>query len=265
MVGEAGEGVEFGDGDLFGRSGWREEVEGGSREHGFAGAGGSGEEEIVVAGDGDSEGALGDGLAVDVVEEWAGRGCGIFYNRRCGGLRQGFDAFEMEEECAEVLDAEDLAVGDELGLSEVLIGDEDLVEAMVAGGLDDVDDAADGTDGASEGKFADEETAGGVGGEKLVAEGEDGEGDRKVEVGAVFEELGGSEVDGDFGVGELKARIDNGATDALAALVDGFVGHADDAEVRQAAVGVAFDGDDLAVVAGGDSGEDLAGHEGSKT
>ena len=67
VVAEAGEGVEFGDFDLFGGGEGREQGKGGAGEEGLAGAGRAGDEEVVVAGDGDDEGAFGGGLTADLV------------------------------------------------------------------------------------------------------------------------------------------------------------------------------------------------------
>ncbi len=63
----AGEGMEFGDGDLLaGGEGWKE-VGGDASEESFAGARRTREEDIVMAGDGDDEGAFGEVLAANVV------------------------------------------------------------------------------------------------------------------------------------------------------------------------------------------------------
>ncbi len=92
----------------------------------------------------------------------------------------------MEKEFLKVFDADERDVGEEGSLGEIVEGDVDFGNADSAGGFDDVDDAVDGADGAVEGEFADEELVFKVGGLDLVEEGEDGEGDGKVEIGAVF-------------------------------------------------------------------------------
>ena len=73
-------------------------------------------------------------------------------------------------------------------------------------------------------------------------------------MGTVFCELGGSEIDSDFLVGEGKVRIRDGGTDALAGFGDGFIGHTDDVEGGQTLSGVTFYFNDTAVIAIGDSG-----------
>ena len=82
-------------------------------------------------------------------------------------------------------------------------------------------------------------------------------------MGAVFVELGGGEVDGDFFGGEVEEGIGDGAADALFGLFDGFVGHTYDIEVGEAFVGVAFDFYNVAVVSCGDSGDNFANHGGN--
>ena len=62
-------------------------------------------------------------------------------------------------------------------------------------------------------------------------------------------EFGGGEVDGDFFVGKSEEGVVEGGADAIFGLFDGFVGHADDIEGREATVGVTFDFDEVALVA----------------
>ena len=68
LVGFAGEGVDFGDGDLLFGGGWRKEVGGGASEKGFTGARRTGNENVVMTGNGDGEGAFSEGLTADMVE-----------------------------------------------------------------------------------------------------------------------------------------------------------------------------------------------------
>lgn len=74
-----GEGMELSDFNLFWGRGWRQKRSCGPGEEGFAGAGWAGEKKVVVASDGDGEGAFSGGLPGDVVEEngRGGRGCGL--------------------------------------------------------------------------------------------------------------------------------------------------------------------------------------------
>ena len=96
------------------------------------------------------------------------------------------------------------------------------------GGFDDVDDAGDWSELACKRQLADEKFVVDVRLEELAAQNEDAECDGKIQVGAVFHEFGGSEVDSDFGVRERESGVSNGAADAVAAFVDSAVAHADD-------------------------------------
>ena len=118
-VGFAGDGVELGDGDLFFGRGRREKAQGGASEEGFAGARRAGDEEVVVAGDGDGEGALGEGLATDVVEKGAFGICFCIFHNSLRRVDDWVFALEVKEEFAEVFDADELDAGDEGGLGEV--------------------------------------------------------------------------------------------------------------------------------------------------
>ena len=62
----------------------------------------------------------------------------------------------------------------------------------------------------------------------MLREGKDGDGDREVEMGAIFGELGRGEINCDFTIWKGEAGVDEGATDTLAGFVDGFGCHADD-------------------------------------
>lgn len=88
----------------------------------------------------------------------------------------------MEEKLGEAFNAGDFDVRDKRGLSEVRIGKEDFAKAGLAGGFDDVDNAADGFREAVKREFSDEEFTFEVVLEELIGDGEDGESDRKVEM-----------------------------------------------------------------------------------
>ena len=81
--GAGGDGVDFGDNDLFFGGRRREEIHGGAGEKGFSGARRAGNEDVVVAGDGDKHGAFCEALAQNMVQNRAFYACfGIFYNMR---------------------------------------------------------------------------------------------------------------------------------------------------------------------------------------
>ena len=100
----------------------------------------------------------------------------------------------------------------------------------------------------------------GAGFEELTGKDEDGEGNGEVEKGAVFGEVGGSEVDGDLFIGEGKTRIYEGTFDALASLGNGFIGHANDIKSGKAFVHVALNLNGAAFEAMRQSGINLCYH-----
>ena len=73
-------------------------------------------------------------------------------------------------------------------------------------------------------------------------------------------EVGRGEIDGDLVAGETEAGTDEGAPDALSGFADGFVGHANDVECREAVVHAAFDLYEPAVETIGDGGVNLGNH-----
>ena len=73
----------------------------------------------MVAGDGNGESAFGEGLAADVVEKRGVFICfGIFYNG-LGRVDDGLFALEVEEEFAEIFDADEGDTRDEGSLREI--------------------------------------------------------------------------------------------------------------------------------------------------
>ncbi len=77
---------------------------------------------------------------------------------------------------------------------------------------------------------------------------------------AVFHEVGWSEINGDFSVGEGKTGICEGAFDAVAGFGNDFISHAYDIKSREAFVHVAFDFYYAPFVAIGDSGKGFCYH-----
>ena len=167
VLGETTKGVDLGDGDFFVVRGFREEVEGGFGEHGLAGARWTRDEDVVTAGDGDGDGALGLLLTVDVVEDNGGSDYCWAFGGDVGWGNFGF-AFEVEEKRFEIGNTYEIDVGDQGGLGEIGLGEVDFGDASVFGGFDDVDDTADGTELAGEGEFADEELVVEIGLEELI-------------------------------------------------------------------------------------------------
>ena len=185
VVGEVGDGVNFRDGDLFLGGKGREKVGSGASEQGFAGTRRAGNEDIVVAGDGNFHGTFGEVLTANMVEQGAGYLCfGFFYNI-CGGQDRTL-VFQMEEELSEVIDRKKLHIANERGLGEVLVRKIDFRVSRLFGGLYDVDNAADGAKFAVERELADKETVIDVFLEKLARGDEDREGNREIKKRAVL-------------------------------------------------------------------------------
>ena len=143
LVGFAGEGVDFGDGDLFFGRGWRKEISGGASEKGFTGTRRTGNEDIVMSGDGDGESAFGKRLTADVVENWRIFVCFCIFYNILGRVFDGLFVLEVKEELLEVFDADESDVREEGSLREVFQGNVDFRDVGGAGSFDDVDDAVD--------------------------------------------------------------------------------------------------------------------------
>ena len=90
--------------------------------------------------------------------------------------------------------------------------------------------ALHGAEDAVEAEFADEDEVADVADGEAAVGAEDADGDGEIEAGAFFFEVGGREVDGDAGGRKVEAGVLDGGADAVAALADGGVGQADDAE-----------------------------------
>ena len=219
---ETGEGMELGDRELLGGGQRWQEAQGSAGKESFTGAGRASEEDVMMASDGNLEGALRESLAADVVEEEVifgpfERFCpcfGIFYNIWVDG-RDGSLTFEMEEKLMESGDADEADVGDEGSLGEVCLREVDFCKAGRFRGFDDVNNTGDGAERAAQGEFADEELTLGVDGEELAREGENREGDGEIETGAFLREGGGSEVNGYLAIREGEVGAPESASDAL--------------------------------------------------
>lgn len=93
--------MDFGDGNHFGWRGWREEIGGCAGKESFAGAWRAGDENIVMASDGDRKGAFGKSLTANMVKNRALDYCFcFFYNSFWSGGFEEFLAFEVQEKLA---------------------------------------------------------------------------------------------------------------------------------------------------------------------
>ena len=185
--------------------------------HGLAPARRADQQDVVGAGGRDLEGALGVRLAADVGEvEIVRRGPG---GRWRGGRGRGDGlAAEEPDRLAERRRREDAQALDGARLGRIVDGDDEGRDAVPAAGERDGEGAAHGLDLAVERELADDRE----GVRRAVAQGagggEDAEGDRQIEGGALLAEVGGREVHGDAVVREGEAGVADRGADALAAL-----------------------------------------------
>ena len=173
------------------------------------------------------------------------------------------NAFEFGKKFGQAGYTDEVDAGDEVSEGEIFARKINGGETGVLGGFDDVDDAADGFGLATKGEFANEQFVFNLSGTKSAGKDEDSDGNGEIKMGTIFGEFGGSEVDGNFAVGEGEAGVSDGGTDTLTSLSDGFIRHADEIEAGEAAVHVALNGDEAAGVTVGNGGinfGDLGGH-----
>ena len=216
----------------------------------------------MVASNGDTKGALGDCLIFDFVEETltAPRSIFLFYNIL--GERSGDSlVFKDKEELGKIVDADEFDAFDERGLLEVVRGEKDFFVTETLSSFDDIDNTMNGAERALERKFADENPVFDVGIDKLLGDKQNRKGDRQIKIGAVFVEVGGSEIDGNLVDGEGETGVGQGATDAVSSFVDGLVGHADDIEGREAMVFIALNFDESSRKTGRDYGIHFYNHD----
>lgn len=213
MVRGGTERVEFRDRDTLKRGGWRQQISSGASEQGLTGAGRAREEEVVMAGNSDREGAFCEVLPLNVVQKRPVDSClCIFYNNmRAYGWRLGrFQPFKVESEIKQGIDASELDTRDELSLRKVRAREDNFGETGFLGGLDDVNNATDGLGVATEGEFSDDKAMFAVLLKKLAREDQNVEGNGQIEVRAILGELGGSKVNGDLLAREGQSGVKNG-------------------------------------------------------
>ena len=233
-------GVDLGDLDRLRQGERRQEAGEAPGEHRLAGARGADEEEVVAARRGDLQGSLGGLLAAhlrevgDVVGDVRGEG-------RWGDRRESSFAEDVPDRLGEAAEADDRDGAQGGGLGGVGGGEEDLADSQALAEVRDRQAAADRADGSIQAQLAAEEPAGEGFFRDLAVRGEEGEGDRQVEVVAFLAEVGGGEVDDDrLGREVVAAVLDRGA-DPLAALADRGVGEPHDLHLWEAELDVDFD------------------------
>lgn len=211
-------------------------------DHAFARAGRADHQEIVSASDGDFDGAFGIALTFDIgkVDVVVG-GCGEEFGG-AAGLGREFDlAFEILDDLAQMLHADDVDAGDDAGLNGGTFGHEEAFAAFGAGFQGDGEESANGAEFSIEGEFADH---GGLCQDvdgQFHPMGDEGDGNGQVETGAFFFEIGGGEIDGGHALIHGEATGGNGGGDTLAAFFDGGIGQSDDEHLGIAAAVMGLD------------------------
>ncbi len=148
------------------------------------------------------------------------------------------DNFGRLPESAHGVDVQPL---DDGGLRGILGWDDEAEAASIARGEGDGKDTGDGADGAIQGEFAGSDELVHVGADDLLSGGEDGEGHRQIKGGAFFPKVRRREVDRHALGGKSKVGVANSGSDALARLLHGRVGQADDSNLGLARADIGLD------------------------
>ncbi len=227
-VQEAGDGEDLCRFDRLGKRQVGEDRHEALGEHGLSGAGGADHQEVVPPGGGDLQGALGLLLAADLVEidgvvETPPEELARIDPHRCD---RGSAAEELHD-LGEMIHRYDLDLGDERRLGGILPREDHPPDAQGTCPEGRGKGAVDPLHAAVQREFAQDEVVGeGPGGEELLG-GQDRDGDRQVEGGALLFDIGGGQIDGDMMAGEGVAGVLDGGLDPVLALPDGHVGEAD--------------------------------------
>ncbi len=172
------------------------------------------------------------------------------------------DAAQDVDGLAEVVGRDDGEVGHERRFGRVRARHDQPGAARGAGGRGDRERAADRSHAAVEGELAGDGDAAEMLVQRVAGRGKEGERDREVVGGALFAEMGGSEVHGDAAGRDLEAGVPERGADAVFALADARVRETHGLRVRDAGRevdldlhGVRVDTDERA----GDDGREHAG------
>jgi hypothetical protein len=209
-------------------------------QHGLAGAGRAGEEQVVGAGGGDLQGPAGLVLAADL-------GQVLDRRDRCGGRRAGTVQVALADQPLADLPerggAGDPQVGDEGGLDQVGLGDDQEPGARPAGGQGGRQDAVDRADVATEAELADGPQALEGGRRHRPGRGQQPDRDGQVEARAVLGQVGRGQGDGDAPVRPLVAGVAERGPEPVAGLEHGRAAEPDHGHRGQAAPDVDLDPD----------------------
>jgi hypothetical protein len=203
------------------------------RQHGLARTGRADHQDVMRAGGGHFEGALGHGLAAYIAEI----GTGLrFVN---GGLAVralwgefGW-TFEERHYFGETADTENVHAFHHGGFGGIFGGHDQVADSLVARADGNRERTADRADGAIERQFPDHQMA--VESGDLPHGAQDAEGHGQVKTGAFLADIGGRQVDGELAVRVAVTGIIKSALDPLAAFAHGGIGHADHHTILRAA------------------------------
>ena len=159
------------------------------------------------------------------------------------GGRQGVLAMEEADHLHDVVDTIDIEVVDHSGLAGILCREDETFVAQLAGFDGDGQGATDGHEAAVESQLTHDEVARQFVGHDHVARRHDAYGNGQVIGRALLADVGRSHVDGDLRGGHLVARVEQGGTDALMALLDSRIGKSHEEELHSTRC-VHLDGDD---------------------
>ena len=255
---KSGDAVNFRDFERFFARHGRENRRDAAREHRFPGAGRAAHDDIVRAGGRNFHRAFGDDLSLHVGEiDIAPRRFLLFAGD--GGGEDGA-AVQKFHDFGERLHAVD---GD-IFAKERFIGrfgrDENRIETGFFPGEHHGKDARDGADFSLERKFADEKSVPGRFLRHLIAGGENADGNRKIQPGAVFFEIGRRQIHRDFIRRKPISGIADGRAHAFFRFFDGRGGKPHDIKSGKLRIDVDLDGDDVTGEAERDGSESLSKH-----
>src|SRR5271157_4212790 len=205
-------------------------------QHGFARAGRADHENVMAAGGGHLEGALGRLLAAHVLEVQgevlqlaeqglSGDAIGLALN---DAHDHGVEQLQHVEQRGGGKDVDAL---DDGGFGGVGSGQNQVGNAFFAGHNGHRQHSRNRAHAAVKAQFADQEKAAQVGRGQCAISAQDADGDGQIEAGAFLFQVGGGQVDGDVGGRYQVTGVLNGGADAVAALAHRGVGQADGVEV----------------------------------
>ena len=247
--------------DRFGARQGREDAGQPPHEHGLAGAGGPGQQQVMPAGRGDLGGASRDELASQVEEVRPGRLPGS----RPGGLGKRRDrpgAEHVLDGRRQVRNGDDVDAFDRAGFERAGGRKHDLLEAGVARRERQAEGAAHPSHLAAEAEFADEHAASRAG-RTGAAEPEEAERHREIESGAALSKIGRRQVDRDGARRDREAGVAQRGPHAIARLAHAGVGKPDDGEAGEPVGGIDLDVEHAGLEPQGGGGVDAGEHESS--